>query len=266
MESSLCVSVRTCHSLRDIEDGVDQYGIGAGWLWRGQANASWPLSTALERAVRDPSKRAEAEWFSFTSFRRSAHLYENLTQYGELIGDGLNDFVLSLMQHHGVPTRFLDFTESLYVAAYFALERMPPGASAAAVWAVDCNHLSSRFRQVYYPTHALTPLPPCDLGDSCNPLLVVPMRRSIGHARSLNQQGWGLVPLRVDHSFEENLTANFGKVGHHAVRFEIPLGFRADILDRLYSMNITRETLFPGLQGLGERIGVSMEAGFYKSR
>jgi hypothetical protein len=38
------------------------------------------------------------------------------------------------MQHHGAPTRLLDFTYSIYVAAYFALESAD---ADAAVWAVN---------------------------------------------------------------------------------------------------------------------------------
>jgi len=41
---------------------------------------------------------------------------------------------LALMQHHGAPTRLLDFTWSPYVAAFFALER---ASDDAAVWALN---------------------------------------------------------------------------------------------------------------------------------
>src|SRR5258708_4434671 len=41
---------------------------------------------------------------------------------------------LSVMRHHGAPTRLLDFTYSIYVAAYFALETADMDC---AVWAVN---------------------------------------------------------------------------------------------------------------------------------
>src|SRR5262249_26893198 len=61
-------------------------------------------------------------------FRRKSHLF--------LVDAPQDDEVewLALMQHHGAPTRLLDFTWSPYVAAFFALERATEGA---AVWAVN---------------------------------------------------------------------------------------------------------------------------------
>lgn len=40
---------------------------------------------------------------------------------------------LALMQHHGAPTRLLDFTWSPFVSAFFALER---ATKDAAIWAI----------------------------------------------------------------------------------------------------------------------------------
>ncbi len=104
-----------------------------GWLYRGQRSADWPLQTSLERCCNRQKilaldqSRIESELFR--EFRRAYH------QYANHIPDASSCLEwMSLMQHHGAPTRLLDFTYSIYVAAYFALES---AEGDAAVWAFN---------------------------------------------------------------------------------------------------------------------------------
>lgn len=104
-----------------------------GWLYRGQRSASWPIQTSLERycdrqGVSGPERpRIEAELFR--EFRRTYHHYADHVPDPSSVLEWM-----SLMQHHGAPTRLLDFTYSIFVACYFALEAAD---GDAAVWACD---------------------------------------------------------------------------------------------------------------------------------
>ena len=90
------------------------------YIYRGQANAEWSLTSSLERIVghnwtADKAKKFEER--SLSIFQSKFHLYdlENHAPSSKLAW-------LAAMQHYGVPTRLLDFSESPYVALYFALE------------------------------------------------------------------------------------------------------------------------------------------------
>ena len=91
------------------------------WIFRGQKERNWNLRTSLERCFErqhiEPRAMEEVERDLIREFKRTYHNYATQVPVDSAILEWL-----SLMQHHGAPTRLLDFSYSIYVAAYFALE------------------------------------------------------------------------------------------------------------------------------------------------
>ena len=106
------------------------------FVYRGHANAAWLLQSSLERVIGAKWSAAEVrkfEEYSLEIFKAKFHLYDerNTLPDSKLAW-------LSIMQHYGVPTRLVDFTESPYVALYFALEGYQPALQQDfAVFALD---------------------------------------------------------------------------------------------------------------------------------
>ncbi len=103
------------------------------WIFRGQKDSSWGLEPSLERVMRD-FKKPLSEMRPFEDrllgqFKRDFHRY---SQYLPEDRDKLE--WLTLMQHHGAPTRLLDWTYSFYVALFFAVESTPEDQTCA-IWA-----------------------------------------------------------------------------------------------------------------------------------
>jgi hypothetical protein len=246
-------------------DEIHDHG-RANWLFRGERVAGWQLKTSLERlferqAMEGPA-RMMLERELLREFRRAYHNYAVHVPQRESVLEWL-----SLMQHHGAPTRLLDFTYSIYVAAYFALESADDDC---AVWGVNADWVAeqsvlamlaagkqgaSKLRARTGEEHETVsfdvlfepPFVRCAM-------LLSPFRLN---ERLRIQKGTFLVPGDVASGFMENLTSLPGHdQAANVLKIVLPAPMRAEALERLHYMNISRTSLFPGLDGYARSLGI----------
>lgn len=235
------------------------------WVFRGHKKADWCLTTTLERACEqfgvEGDERAKIEGCMIREFQRRLHHYT-----AHVPDEGQLDEWMALMQHHGAPTRLLDFTYSPYVAAYFAFEAAKSN-STVAIWAVNrdwCKkELKRRFSDLftsyekYGQDRRQEAFKTIFMNDSPKKLVlgVNPYRLN---ERLAYQRGSFLCPGDVTVGFMDNLSAFTGEssLEDKIVQFTIPTGGKGETRDeelqRLDQMNISRITLFPGLDGFAQ--------------
>ncbi len=246
-------------------DDIHQYD-KRGWIYRGQSSKDRGIKTALERFFEretfqlDQRERLESELVQ--AFKRVYHHYAVHVPADECIVEWL-----SLLQHHGAPTRCVDFTYSLYVAAYYALDHATSDCAVLALnanWALDSsikalkrasktnvdvllNPAAVGYEQAVFSALFNPPAVSCAL--PANPFRL--------NERLRIQKGLFVVPGNLATGFMENLQAmpNW-ESEDHLLKLIIPVGLRRLALEKLFYMNISRTSLFPGLDGYAQSLGV----------
>jgi hypothetical protein len=233
------------------------------WVFRGQGDAKWPLSSSLSRyllSARIPTERwQEQERRVLRIFKRKAHLLLTHVPADD------DDFQwLALMQHHGAPTRLLDFTWSPYVAAFFALER---ATSDAAVWGINpyaeswgaglrtpagdqvsWRDVDLRTLGVFEKHYIAGVLSFVWVG---NPFLM--------NRRLIAQSGTFAVPGAITRPLEQ-IAPKGHDLREALIKFVLPSeSLRKTAMWELFRMNITNATLFPDLDGLARSMGYELE-------
>lgn len=247
--------------LSDWNQFMDLTSTLDGWAFRGQQHARWHLESSLSRYMRayvlDRNEWRAREERAIRVFRRKAH---NFLGQPELLANDLR--CLALMQHHGAPTRLLDFTKSPFVAAFFALER---GTDDSAIFALNTPAL--------WNNRALPRANPGLTRDVIDP-------RVEGHFdkyffgntnevvwfgeptemddRLIAQSGTFVVPGVIDRPLHE-IIDGYETAEELLHKIVLPFSVRVDAMKWLYRMNITNASLFPGLDGLARSIGVELE-------
>jgi hypothetical protein len=246
-------------------DAIHAYAKPA-WIYRGQRRSDWDLATSLERCCEretvPPDDRYRFEKELRRDFRRVYHQYALHIPATDSVMEWI-----SLMQHHGAPTKLLDFTYSIYVAAYFALE----GADHdCVVWAVNApwalkqsvsglvNLGKQRAPELQAPTQEAHESVARELlFEEPFAACAVPLTPFRQNERLRTQRGTFLVPGDVSVAFMDNLRALLDHdQPDNVLKIIIPRTLRPTALARLYSMNISRTSLFPGLDGYAQSLGV----------
>jgi FRG domain len=235
------------------------------WIFRGHSQCDWLLESTLDRASKE-GNRHRCAIYALQAFRRRAHHFlANVPAFEDRFE------WLALMQHHGAPTRLLDWTKSPFVALFFALEAASKDASAA-LWALDrvwCKTaaidkirrcaISDHYKSLAYTADLWNPAIFGDVFMSDALYIIAPVEPFRMNERLTVQQGVFSVPANLYGTLADNLLGLGDGLRSRLHKIEISAGLRIPALLRLHRMNINQATLFPGLDGFARSLRNNIE-------
>lgn len=219
-------------------------------VFRGQGDAEFDLTTSLQRI--GPNFR-EVETPLLRAFRRYAYRQS----------PGGFDTVwnwLALAQHHGLPTRLIDWSYSPYVALHFATSDTHVWNRDGAVWCVDFAYFNRRLprqmqealREEGAAVFTAEMIAGCAGTLSAldalaeEPFLLFFEPPSFDD-RIVNQYALFALMSGADTVMGQWLREQAGEAFHRVI---IPAGLKQEVRDRLDQIGITERILFPGLDGI----------------
>ena len=242
-----------------------------GWLFRG-AMETWDAETSLERVCKSWSIPLQC---TPDVERKLLREFKRHPEVRNLVSDPKDTLAwFALMQHHGAPSRLLDWTYSPFVAAYFALDVMlrersnpdPEKDPKAAIWAINSSWFDRVLSGLLCPSD-LDKLEKykktrdsesfADLFVNASPRVtfVYLVNPALLNERLSVQQGLFLCPGAVSRSFEDNLASmgNFDRK-EDARLIIIHRGLMRESYEGLQHMNVSARSLFPGLDGYAKSL------------
>jgi hypothetical protein len=221
-------------------------------VYRGDRDANWPLLTSLDKlgGPRTPHTKSELEEHILRNFIRYSRPYFSQPP--------VNDWeVLVVAQHHGLPTRLLDWTYSPLVAAHFAT--LGDAESDRVVWRLDWKSVHRFFG---LPELALLiqdlegmlrtdrPLTPWNLFSSkrdAKPFACMLEPPSL-NARIAAQSSTFTLCSDKGQSFDRFLESH--GLGAALTKFIIPARETGRFRDQLDLVSVDERRLFPDLDGV----------------
>lgn len=226
-------------------------------VYRGAADSAWPLLTSLDQlgGAQHPHTKADLEEYILRNFNRYSRPYFR--------NPPVNDWeVLVAAQHHGLPTRLLDWTYSPLVAAHFATVDARV-TTDRAVWRLDWKAVHRRFE---LPELALLiqdlegvlggdrPFTPSALfarPDEARPFACMLEPPSLD-ARIVAQSAAFTLCSDKRQPFDRFLERH--GLGETLTKIVIPAGEAGGIRDQLDLVSVDERRLFPDLDGVAAHL------------
>lgn len=228
------------------------------FIYRGEPDASYTLSTSLRRHCKDKSSVIEPT------------MLLNFTKYAILEEPSIEKSVWNQMilgQHHGLPTRLLDWSFSPLIALHFAMTELDlemMDSRDAVVWRIDIHELHDMLPEKYraiIKKYNTTVFSVDMLSEVCNNLRQ--------YDEDMQDQAMAVIePPSLDkrivnqYSFfsiqPDGMRDIVGFLDAHTeytARFVIHKELRWRLRDMLDHQNITERIVYPGLDGLSKWLG-----------
>lgn len=215
---------------------------GGGVWWRGHASREWQL---VPHVFRTPEMAAKEKNLVLRFLTKAGTRYARCPDLKDAAG------WMFLMQHYGLPTRLLDWSESILVAAYFACSEHSD--RDGEIWSLLPYHLNNE--QI---GRAEIPLP---YNSRIQPLF----QAAMGKAEIEDDQAVAVFPLESD----PRMLAQCGTYTIHSsrvpldelpnahkflMRVPVPAAIKAALSSELWNLGIRRSHLFPDLQNLATEL------------
>ena len=234
------------------------------YLYRGLPNSNYHLVTSLRRNCKEKKNDIELA------------ILRNFVKYAALEDPALKTSIWRQMivgQHHGLPSRLLDWTYSVLIALHFAtsgenLDDM--SKNAAVLWQIDILEMNKRLPKNYQTTlknesaflmtvdmmdsltrggntYDILNRYDSDMGTASMVFLEPPSidQRIIGQ-----YSYFSIIPSRIENLQDDTGNETFLDETQNTVKYIISTDLKWRIRDMLDQMNINERILFPGLDGI----------------
>ena len=249
--------INNLHDLLDAVAQANQRSQTEVW-WRGQAMEEWNLLPNIWRPKTGESPTLD-EKLQLERNLTIRFLHGATTRHPHWPEED-HSVQLAMMQHYGLPTRLLDWTESPLFALFFALREREYETRDGALWALIPASLNA---EEFGSPMLLSPHT-----DSAKDLFKAPF----GAAESAPEKNAAVVVRHVDPRMSVQLSAftihgsqaplEVMKNSHKCLlKYVVPAEKKGTLRLKLSDLGIREASLFPDLEHLAQELKVMMQDG-----